>query len=39
MFVRLVVASHHVWVLDEQIEGALSFAGCLTELETETFSA
>lgn len=37
--VRQVLASDHAWVLEEQIEGALSYARCLTELETETLAA
>jgi len=37
--VRRVLASDHSWIIDEQIEGALSYAGCLGEDETKALAA
>ncbi len=37
--VRQVLASDHSWILDEQVEGALSYAGCLGEDVTKALAA
>ncbi len=37
--VRRVLASVHAWILDEQIEGAMSYAECLGGHETKALAA
>jgi len=37
--VRRVIASVHAWILDEQIEGALSYAECLGGHEIRVLAA
>ncbi|MDQ6798769.1 MAG: hypothetical protein M3011_12275 [Actinomycetota bacterium] len=37
--VRQVLATDHSWILDEQIEGALSYAVCLGGHETRALAA
>ena len=37
--VRRVLASDHAWILDEQVEGALSYAECHWEAAAEDLAA